>query len=119
MGKIVKAICILTAVLQLFILSACAAKEADIIGEWKLQTVTYADGSVNKVADGNQVIIHENEIIEQIKGHGRRSYPYTRKGFVLMLEPADEQVEWQILKAEANAMEILTPIGTYNLQRVR
>ncbi|MBN7820826.1 hypothetical protein [Bowmanella yangjiangensis] len=110
---------LLIAALQLFILSACAATEADIIGEWKLQAVTYADGSVNNVDDGNQVIIFENKIIEQIKGHGRRSYPYTRKGLVLILEPAGEQVEWQILKAETNAMEILTPIGTYNLHRIR
>ncbi|GGO66120.1 hypothetical protein [Bowmanella pacifica] len=109
----------LIAVLQLLILGACSATEANIIGEWKLQSVTYADGSVNNLDDGNQVIIHENEIIEQIKGHGRRSYPYTRKGLVLMLEPAGEQVEWQILKAEANAMEILTPIGTYNLHRIQ
>ncbi|GAA0373508.1 hypothetical protein GCM10009092_42110 [Bowmanella denitrificans] len=116
---IAKAGYFLIAVLQLLILGACTATEANIFGEWKLQAVTYVDGSVNQVEDGNQVIIHENEIIEQIKGHSRRNYPYTRRGLVLMLEPAGEQVEWQILKAEANTMEILTPIGTYNLHRIQ
>ncbi|MBT1064091.1 hypothetical protein KJY73_10930 [Bowmanella sp. Y26] len=110
---------LLIAALQLFILSACATAEADIIGKWKLQTVIYDDGSVNDVGEGNLVIFSKNEIVEQIKGHGSRSYLYTRKGSVLVLGSDNSDLKWEIIKAEDSYMEILTPIGTYNLQRMQ
>jgi len=81
--------------------------------------IIYEDGSINMLGPGNYVAFANDNIVEGIKGQGKRRYPYTRLGEALKLVVDDGEVLWFVVKQTNDELNIDTPIGRYLLIRNR
>jgi len=105
----------------IFNLTACVSKSENesqgIYYQWTLEKIIYDDESINRLEQGNFVQIHQDYILEIIKGHGNRRYAFSREQDVLTLISDNNHVIWEIIKQDRKELQIQTPIGLYVLTR--
>ena len=97
--------------------SATTTDHKSIKYNWQLLQVIYDDGSINRLGQGNYVLIEDSEILEVIGQRSKRRYPYIRKNSVLYITSGEAIVEWEIVSLNENNLQLKTPIGVYILKR--
>ncbi|MBU2985201.1 hypothetical protein KO528_07550 [Saccharophagus degradans] len=109
------------AIFSALILLGCTQKvptDSDgLIGEWSLKAITYSDGESRQMESGNMVEFTSTDIVESIKGYGKRRYSYSREDNVLVLTSGADKVVWSILSQQQDVLNVETPIGVYQLAK--
>ena len=76
------------------------SKENDIQFKWKLIEVIASDIDTIKIDDGNFFKIDNSGILQIMKKHGNRYYPYTREGKILHVTSGEVVRKWEVLHVD-------------------
>tara|TARA_B100001059_G_scaffold21522_1_gene17308 strand:- start:91 stop:447 length:357 start_codon:yes stop_codon:yes gene_type:complete len=93
------------------------SKENDIQFKWKLIEVIASDIDTIKIDDGNFFKIDNSGILQIMKKHGNRYYPYTREGKILHVTSGEVVRKWEVLHVDDHNLRLDSPLGIYVLKR--
>ena len=85
------------------------SKENDIQFKWKLIEIIVSDIDTIKIVNWG--------ILQIMKKHRNRYYPYTREGKILHVISGEVVRKWEVLHVDEHNLRLDSPLGIYVLKR--